>query len=135
MFKWISKDQIKELNQIEIYKNLKNIDIQIGWFDSIKNMGIEIENYCKKNNLEIPNIYQIKTKFGGLRFYYKTNNNELNNIIEKWNIKINNTCEYCGLQDNVRTIIRNKVVLTLCEKEIIETDIDYNEFMKIQWSE
>lgn len=136
MFKWISKNQIKELNQIETYRGLKNIDVQIGWFNSIRDMGIEIEDYCKKNNLEIPNIHQIKTKFGGLRFYYRNNkNNEVNNIIEKWNIKINNTCEYCGSNNNVKTIIRGRYVLTLCEEERLDTDVDYNEFMKIKWGE
>ena len=136
MFKWITKEDRKELQNFELLKNLNNIDIQVGWLDSLKSMVIEIERFCKENDVELPNISQIKTKFGGLRFYCnKVENEDLKKIIENFNVIMNNTCEYCGSNNNVKTIIRGRYVLTLCEEERLDTDVDYNEFMKIKWGE
>ena len=67
MFKWLNKEQKNELNQLPIFKNVEYFDIQVGWFEEIKKIGLEIQEYCDKNNNPYPEITQIKTKFGEIR--------------------------------------------------------------------
>lgn len=39
------------------------------WFTLIDVLSGLITNHCNKNNLDIPEVFQVKEKFGGLRFY------------------------------------------------------------------
>ena len=59
MFKWLNKEQKNELNQLPIFKNVEYFDIQVGWFEDIKKIGLEIQEYCDKNNNPYPEITQI----------------------------------------------------------------------------
>ena len=46
MFKWLNKEQKNELSQLPIFKNVEYFDIQVGWFEEIKKIGLEIQEYC-----------------------------------------------------------------------------------------
>ena len=122
MFKWLSKEQKNELNQLPIFKNVEYFDIQVGWFEEIKKIGLEIQEYCDKNNNPYPKITQIKTKFGEIRISYKNSNLiNFNNFFEK----INQNCEYCGSIKNVDIIIRDRCVLNLCEEHKEKNDVEF----------
>ena len=97
-FNNIKKEEIEELQKIELYKSLNNWGIQSGWIPKIKKVGLEIEQFCKENNIPLPRITQIKSKFGTLRFYYidETKNEQLQDIIYLAEDEINKCCEICG---------------------------------------
>ncbi len=42
------------------------ISIGNGWYPIIYDLSAKVTNYCKENNLEIPNAMIIKEKFGQL---------------------------------------------------------------------
>lgn len=60
-------------------------------------------------------IYQIKEKFGTLRFYIATGSNEIWEIIEKYEQLSEKTCENCGSEEDVTTT-NEGWVRTLCSK-------------------
>lgn len=76
-----------------------------GWFDLIDNLSTEIEKICEKNNVEPPQIVQVKEKFGGLRYYSGGINRKVSKEVfdliikaEELSFKI---CERCGSVNNV----------------------------------
>jgi RNA polymerase-binding transcription factor DksA len=107
------------------------IDTGDGWYDLIENLCKNIEEIKE----EFPNIdiiaTQVKEKFGGLRFYYRTeikNNIDRDNLndeykemedkldkaVEKAEQKSYKTCEVCGSTKNVSQT--KGWISTLCDK-------------------
>jgi hypothetical protein len=72
-----------------------------GWFGLISDLCHNLTNYCVENNIEIPEVVQVKEKFGGLRFYIgETPENHWHpicDIISAAEKKSYETCEVCGL--------------------------------------
>jgi hypothetical protein len=72
-----------------------------GWFEIIDNLCLELTEYCKKHDIEIPEVVQVKEKFGGLRFYlggiHKDHFDAIYKIISKAEGLSYVTCEVCGL--------------------------------------
>lgn len=66
-----------------------------GWFDLINNLCSEL-----KDNSGIE-AFQVKSKFGGLRFYVNNATKEQRKIIEKFEELSYETCELCGSQEDV----------------------------------
>lgn len=120
MFYRLTKEELSELNKIEAFKDLRNIQIQKGWIETLKELGIKISLLCEKEKIELPKINQIKSKFGTLRFYYhnKTNNEKLENLINEYHTIFDTTCEICGKRnETVKTMIAdNSFVITVCEE-------------------
>ena len=80
-----------------------------GWLELIKNCIDE----CISAGWD-KQICQIKEKFGGLRFYINSGNDEVFNIIEKYQKLSYETCEMCGSTENVE--LRNgSWIRTLCD--------------------
>ena len=70
-----------------------------GWFELLDNLSNEITEYCKKEKIEFPEVFQVKEKFGGLRFYleaYEDDNDGIEKLIDTYEILSENTCELCG---------------------------------------
>lgn len=75
-------------------------DCDDGWFELIENLCFAITEYCTAEGVEVPEVVQVKEKFGGLRFYLNgVHNDHFNNIYnlisqaEKQSYKV---CEVCG---------------------------------------
>lgn len=127
MFKLISRIETKELQKIDIFKDVEYITIQVGWLETLKELGLDLQNYCIDNNIPYPKISDIKTKYGKLRVYHdKIDNKDLILQLQKWYDKLNNTCEHCASNEGVKTIIRGRYILTLCKNHLEENDVNYD---------
>lgn len=68
-----------------------------GWHPLIKDALTKLEA------LDIPNlaVLQVKEKFGGLRIYLSSDNDETEAIIRAAEQEASETCEGCGSKENV----------------------------------
>lgn len=78
-----------------------------GWFKLIDDLCSEITHYCKSHNVEIPEVAQVKEKFGSLRFYlwgvHKDHFEQIYKFTDKANRFSLKTCEICGLSGKLDT--------------------------------
>lgn len=88
-----------------------------GWFQLIYNLSKEITDFCKKKGIEIPEVMQVKQKFGSLRYYYEGSVTEIDLMIEKAENDSLTTCEFCGQPGVLR---RGGWLEVLCEKCVKE---------------
>ena len=70
----------------------KDLDIYDGWIDLVDDLVTALEQTAAP----FPEIVQIKTKFGGLRFYTETATPEQKFIIDEYEKKSYAVCERCG---------------------------------------
>lgn len=77
-----------------------------GWGDLVE----EAWRYCDENNIA---IYQIKEKFGGLRFYTEYQDITLGDIIDRIENKSFEICEVCGKKGYPR---EGGWIKTLCDE-------------------
>ena len=100
-------------------KNLEScieVSCPLGWMD----MVIELTEKCLKLQPDLQ-ILQIKSKFGGLRFYVGSALNEVHDLIDEAENKSYSLCEECGMPAKS---VNLGWVYTVCpkhEKQIIET--------------
>lgn len=105
----------RELKHPQHPIDLYDIECGYGWYGIIFPIIAYIEEYNKKHEDNPIIIYQIKEKFGGLRFYTSYSTPELDKMIEEaedWSFLI---CENCGSPVNVTTKGPNWIT-TLCDK-------------------
>ena len=73
-----------------------------GWFDIIWDLSSKLEPLIQKcideeQDTELyPKAFQVKEKFGGLRFYMTCGSREIFDLIEEAEILSYKTCEECG---------------------------------------
>lgn len=101
-----------------------------GWFDLIYDLSTKIDAIAKKEGLEgeaYPKAFQVKEKFGGLRFYFDNGvPKEVLDAVDEAEAKAATICEVCGAPGSRRT--RGGWVTTLCDEhapkqeEVDETD-------------
>ena len=80
-----------------------------GWENLLRNLFEEL------SKLEIPKdfrIEQIKSKFGGLRFYVSFASDEIYKVIDKYETLSYTTCEFCGADNATQT--GKDWITTLC---------------------
>jgi ribosomal protein L37AE/L43A len=103
-----------------------------GWNDLIWRLSEEIaplvDNYnnslAKEDfNKERFGVVQVKTKFGGLRYYTNWSIKEIDDIIEKYEIESYSTCEFCGKPGTQRG---GGWIYTLCDECHIKYPSGYN---------
>lgn len=82
-----------------------------GWFDVLWRLCEDIE---KLNPPEEFEVYQVKEKFGGLRFYVGAATEEIFDRIEQAEKESYETCETCGSKDNVTS--EGSWIVTLCKE-------------------
>ena len=83
-----------------------------GWFDLISTLSQDITNYCKENNLDIPEVSQVKEKYGELCFYVNSCDDTVFEMIDKAEDKSATICEKCGAEGKLRT---GDWHITLCD--------------------
>jgi len=79
-----------------------------GWFNLIWDLCEKIEPLVDKDF----NVFQVKEKFGGLRFYVSSTTDEVFNLIEEAEGKSYKICEKCGKPSKV--INKNGWLTTKC---------------------
>jgi len=72
-----------------------------GWYWLLSNLMETIYSYCENNEKEIPNITQIKEKYGGLRFYYEGGDDKIDGMVWLAEHLSYEICETCGTTENV----------------------------------
>lgn len=124
------------LDRDEIYKKFKekywffdcSLDIGDGWiplveqcFDEI----LEIVGEKEDEDAYIPfRTMQIKEKFGGLRIYLSSYRPEIENIVDKYEMKSFEICEECGKKGDTKSV--GGWFVTLC-------DLHYEK--RLEWNE
>lgn len=74
-----------------IIKDRRFFNIKNGWLSLTKEIIDELINQGWNKE-----IFQVKQKFGGLRFYIGKASPEIYNLIHKYEYKSYNICEVCG---------------------------------------
>lgn len=114
------------------YEWLKSYDGSFNWYDSIPKgwriafgemMVKEIDDVVKKNNIEVGGdfgfrILEIKEKWGELRVYCGTYEEEIERIIDNYSVLSGNICISCGKPDVPYT---KGYILPIC-KECFDKD-------------
>ena len=73
-----------------------------GWFDIIWDLSSKLEPLIQKcideeQDTELyPKAFQVKEKFGGLRFYMTCGSREIFDLINETEVLSHKTCEECG---------------------------------------
>lgn len=70
-----------------------------GWFDIIWDLSEKIEPFASDDF----NVFQVKEKFGGLRFYTDGYTDEISAFIREAENKAENTCERCGKPSKIKS--------------------------------
>ena len=85
-----------------------------GWWPIVVDLYNDIEKISPNHR-----IVQIKEKFGGLRYYYESANNDaVNDLVQEAERKCYITCEKCGEPGKLRNY--NRLYPTLCDKHVDE---------------
>lgn len=85
-----------------------------GWFDIIYKLSEDIQNLNPPEDFE---VFEVKEKFGGLRFYVENSNKEIDALIYKTEEASYFTCEVCGKPGKPRG---SGWIRTLCEEHFKE---------------
>jgi hypothetical protein len=72
-----------------------------GWLPLIDALCNDIQKYIDITDVPQIEVTQVKQKFGGLRFYYRPYEKEIDKMIWAACEHSTNTCEECGSTDNV----------------------------------
>lgn len=81
-----------------------------GWFNLLKELIIAIKEKDVEKKVK---VFQVKEKFGGLRFYINSGTEEIFNLIRIAEEKSEKTCEYCG---EPATKTTHGWITNLCDK-------------------
>lgn len=95
-----------------------------GWYWLLDQLMGEIYQYCNTNDKKIPDIIQIKEKFGSLRFYIQGGDEMIDGMIWLAESMSNNICEECGSIEKIGHT--TGWIKTLCEPCSKLQDIDWN---------
>lgn len=85
-----------------------------GWFNLIWNLCEDLELLAKEENVENFEVFQVKEKFGGLRFYIDYGTDAIHkriNVAEKLSCI---TCEMCGKPGEISK--KKRWIRILCEE-------------------
>ena len=68
-----------------------------GWYNMIDELSDRITKLCKKKDIEIPEVFQVKSKWAELRYYLDFHaDDEIDTIIDEYEYKSSKICEKCG---------------------------------------
>jgi hypothetical protein len=83
------------------YPIIYGIECLDGWFDLLDILLGDIQNYLKHSENKSFEIFQIKQKFGGLRFYYENGDKVIDGIVRFAETMSLYICEICGTNQNL----------------------------------
>jgi hypothetical protein len=72
-----------------------------GWYDIIDKLCADIQAICDRDSFQIK-AFQVKEKFGALRFYIGAGNDEIFDLINKAENQSSITCERCGKPGKIK---------------------------------
>ena len=92
------------------------ISVKKGWLFLIRKMGKNIQIYCKMKKRTLPNIVQIKEKYGNLEIYLNDGDAIINSIVKKTQKEAEHICECCGQKEANLKKYDDGIFQTLCDK-------------------
>jgi len=103
-----------------------------GWFELIYDLGMKILGYCNAKKIELPQIRQIKEKFGTLRFYYidKSNNEQIREWVRDAESRSEFICEKCGELGELR--VDNGRWGVVCSNHSSPTSLSLSEYQEMR---
>ena len=86
-----------------------------GWYDLIIELVLKIEEIYKNKRLDIKEfeIFQVKEKYGSLRFYTNSSLAEVNDLISEYEDKSEKICEKCSMEGKIRA--KDGWFMALCD--------------------
>jgi hypothetical protein len=98
----------------KVYRFKKYPHYKISMYRNIKSLLLgKRYKACKKFRLQHPRALQIKSKYGGLRFYMTHGTDRIFELIDKAEDKSYETCEKCGKPGKARDV---GWIWTLCDE-------------------
>jgi hypothetical protein len=88
-----------------------------GWLPLVEDLCEKIVAVCTESNLKIPTVFQVKEKFGGLRFYVDSATDKVFNLIDDAEELSFVTCEDCGEPGHPRGGGWIKTLCDTCDKD------------------
>ena len=84
-----------------LYKNNMYFEVDDGWFELLYRLSQELECQLKFRSdppkcEDFPHVDQVKTKYGGLRFYTSNIPGYMQDIIDMYETESYTVCEDCG---------------------------------------
>lgn len=70
-----------------------------GWFKVLKSLLQEIRDIIERDDLKDLRVFQIKEKFGTLRFYLNFHSSSIDECIKKAEERSETVCEECGSEE------------------------------------
>ena len=92
-----------------------------GWWSLIDECIEELEKVAKKKGFDFE-ILQIKEKYATLRIYLSSEDDELFNIVQKFEILSSHVCEICGEFWTAKERVSHGWYKVLCNKCVIENN-------------
>lgn len=79
----------------------------VGWYDLIIELVQKIEFVYREKNIDIYDfrIYEIKEKYGRMRFHFRSSLIEVHDLMINYENRSEVVCENCGLEGKIRTDI------------------------------
>jgi hypothetical protein len=100
--------------------NLFGFECGDGWFNVLKELIEQIRDICVENCINdetddnFPIVTQVKEKYGSLRFYMNSVNDEISSVIEVAEDKSRETCELCGKAGHM--VCNNRWYMVRCDE-------------------
>ncbi|MBD3353576.1 MAG: hypothetical protein GF364_18980, partial [Candidatus Lokiarchaeota archaeon] len=86
-----------------------------GWFNLIYELSKKICEIADKEKLDpYPKAFQVKSKYGELRYYIDNGSDKINEVIQIAENKSRNICEGCGAPGN--SVQVHGWIYTTCDK-------------------
>lgn len=129
----LTNEHREELNNNPLYQKVA-FEFRDGWFELINELGKNITNLCKMTNQELPEIRQIKEKFGTLRYYYKDNcesetiKKAISALVQVAESRSGQICEKCGTWGE--TMVEGGCWVTVCQEHAADGAMTVAEWMR-----
>jgi ribosomal protein L37AE/L43A len=86
------------------YNKWFGFECEDGWYEMLNEMSEKIQEVIKNNNFHSFGVFQVKEKFGSLRYYTMGSIPEIDEIIDEYEEKSCHICEVCGKTGTIRNI-------------------------------
>jgi hypothetical protein len=87
-----------------------------GWFELLHQLSNDIMTVCRTEPIPVPEVMQVKEKFGLLRYYIRSRvvDGRIRHLIQRAESRSASVCEHCGAPGTLRH--SQRCVATLCDQ-------------------
>ena len=121
-------DYLKEHKSKVILPIMFGFECNDGWYHILSNLMDSIYRYCESNNVKVPDVLQVKEKYGQLEFYTQGGDELIDGMIWFAGDLSRHTCEFCGTTKNVNQT--EGWIYTVCDECYIKEKITQPKYKK-----